>query len=118
MRLRAPLKISEILFGGFRSLRARMTAAFAVAFAALVLVFGGALLWFPRHAAQNSADALLEAAAQKARSEYADALREADPSGLSDLTKELAAQTLALLIVDPQGRLVEKTPGSVPAWPH
>jgi signal transduction histidine kinase len=95
-----------------------MTAAFAVAFAALILVFGGFLLWFARHDAAKNADAMLEAAADKVLSEYSDSLRESDPSGLSDVTKELAMQNLALLIVNPQGRIVQGTPGSVPAWPR
>ena len=95
-----------------------MTAAFALAFAALILMFVGFVLWFAHHSAQGNADAVLQAAAVKIQGEYSDAQRESDQSWWLDETNELARQNLSLLIVDALGRTTAKTPGKIPAWPH
>lgn len=101
-----------------RSLRTRMTAVFAVAFAILILVFGGFVLWFARQTAQRNADAALQTAASKIHAEYSDAQQDPENSGWSDEPNELMQQNLALVIVDAQGRVTPKTPGKVPHWPH
>ncbi len=101
-----------------RSLRSRMTAAFACAFAALILIFGGFILWFARHTAERSADAALQTAADKMRGEYSETRQEQGKAGWSDEPDELTQQNLALVIVDAQGGMTLKTPGKVPTWPR
>lgn len=101
-----------------RSLRSRMTVTFGLAFAVLIAIFGGFILWFARHKAESNADAALQTAASKIQGEYSATRQEQDNAGWSDEPNELIQQNLALVIVDAQGRMTPKTPGEVPTWPR
>lgn len=101
-----------------KSLRSRMTTAFALTFVALILVFGGFILWFARHTAERSADAALQIAANKIQREHAESRPDEDNFGWADEPGEWTQQNLALVIVDARGSIIFKTPGRVPAWPH
>jgi signal transduction histidine kinase len=101
-----------------KSLRSRMTATFALTFAALILVFNGFILWYARHTAERNADATLQLAANKIRGEYAEIRPNEDNFGWADEPGEWTQQNLALVIVDARGDIRFKTPGRVPAWPR
>ena len=100
------------------SLRSRMTAAFALAFATLILVFGGFVLWFARYTARSAAEAALQTAVSRVRDEAAEAQRDPDNSGWSEAANDLSRQNLALAITNAQGRVTFQTPGPIPTGPH
>lgn len=102
----------------FNSLRSRMTATFACAFAALILLCVGFTLWFARAAAEQNANTVLTVAVNRIKSERFTKEKVYDPSEWQDVKEELALQNLALIVVDTQGRALEKTPGHVPEWPR
>lgn len=95
-----------------------MTTLFVLAFAALIVVAGGFILWFARHTAEGGADAALQTAANKLQSDYSDAQKVKESFRWLDEPSEFTQQNLALAIVDARGRVAWKTPGKVPAWPH
>ena len=99
------------------SLRSRMTATFAIAFAALILLFVSFILWFARRAAEQNADAALQVTVNQIQGERFTREQVADPAEWKDIKEDLATQRLALIVVDPQGRILQKTAGVVPAWP-
>ena len=100
-----------------KSLRSRMTAMFAIAFAALILIFGTFILWFARHTSERDAHSTLQTAASKMQREYSEARQEQDNDGWSDEQVELTQQNLALVIVNAEGHVTPITPGKVPPWP-
>lgn len=95
-----------------------MTVAFALAFAALILLCVGFILWFARHTAEQSADTLLQAAAGRIQSERFTPAQIADPAEWQDIKEDLAPQNLALVVVNDQGHMLQRTVGAIPTWPH
>lgn len=117
----------------FRSLRVRMTAAVTVAFAVWMFVVGAGLLSYTHRVARRDANLLLRATADNLRRDLAEAShaegedpaasehRPTEQAYLTDFMNEhrddLAVNHLALLIVNAEGRVVERFPQSGPAWP-
>ncbi len=100
-----------------KSLRSRMTATFALSFAALIALFSALLLWSARISAQRNADTLLLNAANNLRSEYEEAQKGGFALNWSNEMEEIGQANLALLVVDEQGVALHKTPGRVPPLP-
>src|SRR5689334_4738896 len=100
------------------SIRTRMTLAFSLAFGLLILLACGGMIAYARHAAENSADHLLEAAAQKLERELSSMGPRRELSEIQEEEGDLASLSLSLLLVDAQGHVIEKSPGRAPAWPR
>lgn len=100
------------------SIRARMTAAFALAIAAIMLLACGGLIWYSRSSAERNADDLLQSAAGKARHELSDGEERGESwHALREWSEELTGTGLVLLVVDEHGRTVWQSQRSVPEWP-
>ena len=102
----------------WNSIRVRLTAAFALATAALMMLTGGGILWYARHDAETDADNLLLAAANKVRRELNEASSVGEISELLRDEHDLTHQKLVLLVVDAQGRIERQSQDNIPFWPH
>lgn len=100
------------------SLRSRMTAAFALAFAVLVCLFSGLFLWFSRHAAETNAETVMQAEMNRLQHEYTEAQREHDPWNPVEEPNDLAKQNLALILFDSQGEVLQKSPANTSFSPE
>jgi len=102
------------------SIRARMTAAFSLSIAALMLVVCGGLVWYTRHVAESRVDALLRRAARTMTSRLSGAEQHVDT--VSEFIEEerdaLRADNLAIRVVDRNGHTVLTSQKRVPAWPQ
>jgi signal transduction histidine kinase len=101
-----------------RSIRARMTAAFAISLAIIMAAACGGLSWYLRRSAERSADRLLATAAAKLRVELVLTPANVDEApGLLEEERDIRADGLSLLVVANSGQLIEQTPGPAPDWP-
>ena len=98
----------------WNSIRVRLTAAFALAAAVLLLLTGGGLLWYARHNAELEADNLLLAAAQKVQREYKMPESDNDLNEMLNDERDLTHRTFVLLIVDVQGNVLQKSQKHIP----
>src|SRR5579871_975109 len=102
-----------------KSIRARMTLAFAGSIALLLLLACAGLIAYARHVAERNADVLLQAAARKVRADLNGEDRSVPLAQLmADERQDLLPDRLALLIVDGQGRVLLQSQGTVPHWPR
>lgn len=102
-----------------KSIRARMTLAFAGSIAILMLLACGGLIAYARYVAERNADALLQAAARKVRADLNGEDRNVPLSQLmEDERQDLLPDRLALMIVDAKGRVLQQSQPEIPAWPH
>lgn len=100
------------------SMRARLTAAFATAFALLVLAGNVAFIGYMRVTAQRDADALLRASLLRFRSEVApNASRASALAELGEEREELHANGVVAILIAPDGRIVMQTERNAPDWP-
>ena len=97
-----------------RSLRARMTVAFAITISLLMLLACGALICYAQYAAERKADALLAASMLKIQNDLADSVPHIDPVDMQDNVK---VGNMALHIVDVKGQTLFQSKGDVPALP-
>src|SRR5437016_12166650 len=101
-----------------RSIRARMTAGFALALALLMATLATGIISYAGRLASGRADATLQAGVVRVRQELAEAVPGDDPSKpLEESREALAPDGLALLVVDASGRPVYRTRSSTPSWP-
>lgn len=98
------------------SIRARMTAAFALFIALLVLCACPALIWYAQRTADKRADRLLKAAARKIQREARDP--SAQLSALLEDERDVTGENLVAMLVDAQGHILEKSQNRLPPWPH
>src|SRR5689334_12295128 len=93
-----------------RSIRARMTAAFTLAIAALMLLACGGLAEYAQYSAESRADLLLNAAAEKLGEDLAEHKHSLN---LSEVTQEereeLLTNDMIMLVVDARGRIVDRS---------
>lgn len=123
------------------SIRARLTLAFTLGIALLLLVTGVALTWNAYYQAERSADTVLKAVARKVEREWReDASRtaahgnhghghrrgrqeweEASPPSLTEIMadeRDLSSENVALLWVDARNRVVQQSQSRAPTWPQ
>lgn len=100
-----------------RSIRGRMTFAFALAVALLMTAVCGGLVWIMRRSAERSADRLLATAAARLREELSTLSvgGEITPEIL-EAERDLRADGLALFIAGGSTRPGGPTPGRLPVW--
>ncbi len=101
------------------SIRARMTAGFALFIAALMLGVCAAFFATTKRADRQSADARLDLAAQEIKRELSDDKSRLDNPAefLREENDEWRAADLAVLIVDKRGRVVAQSQREAPPWP-
>jgi len=99
------------------SLRTRTTAAFALAFAALTLLFVCLMIRLSHRTAEHTVDTALKTVKNGILSRHITQAQVSDPSAWRDIKEALAMQNMALLVVDAQGNVLQKTEGRIPAWP-
>src|SRR5258708_3010112 len=97
-----------------RSIRARMTVAFAVTISLLMLLACGALISYAQHAAERKADALLAATMLKIENDLADTALRIDPGDMQDNVK---VGSMTLRILDASGQTLFRSKEDGPAWP-
>ncbi len=101
------------------SIRARMTFAFALQTAGLMALIAGGLLFYLHYTAAQAAETTLNTAAARVRNELADI---ANGGGFHDFLVEngdsLKLEGLSLLLIDAQGRLLQRSQSAGPSWPH
>jgi signal transduction histidine kinase len=96
-----------------------MTAAFALAITAIMLLACGGLIWYSRDSAERNADALLSSAAGKASRELGDTDEPGESlHALHEQAEELTAIGLVMLVVDAHGHTVWQSQRSVPSPPY
>jgi hypothetical protein len=96
-----------------------MTAAFALAITAIMLLACGGLIWYSRDSAQRNADALLSSAAEKASRELGDTDEPGESvHALHEQAEELTAIGLVMLVVDAHGRTVLQSQRNIPSPPY
>lgn len=107
------------------SIRARMTLAFSLAVALLLVLACSGVMWVSRQTAERNARSLLFSAASKIQQEVgaediredsAELIRE-DSAELKEEERDLASENLALMLVDAQGHIWHKSRTRVPSWP-
>ncbi|HZT42670.1 MAG TPA: ATP-binding protein [Chthonomonadaceae bacterium] len=102
-----------------KSIRARMTLAFAGSIALLMLLACGGLIAYAHYVAERNADVLLQAAARKVRNDLNGEDRNVPLSRLmEDERQDLLPDRLALLIVDARGHALQQSQPEAPAWPR
>lgn len=95
-----------------RSIRVRMTLAFALTISLLMLLACGGLLWYGQWAAERKADALLASTLAKVRTDLTD---NAPGFDASDLQEDARLSGMALWVGGPNGRtLFQSQPGALP----
>lgn len=100
------------------SIRARMTLAFALSIALLMLLTCGGLIVYAHHAAERNADVLLQAAARKVRSDLAGEDHNTPRAKMmAEEREDLLPDHLALLLVDAKGRVLQQSQRDAPPWP-
>lgn len=101
------------------SIRARMTAGFALAIALLMLMLCGGLSAWSWREADHDARTRLAVAAAKVRDELGGGA--GAPGDLSELLEEerdLRHDSLAMLVIGATGHVEQQSQRSVPAWPR
>ena len=111
---------SKIHAGHFslRSIRARLTLAFSLATAALMLLTGIAAARYLRYDTEHDADALLFAAAQNAQRKISEGAGENPSIEFEANEPDLADSSVSLIVVDLRGNILRKTKNRPPPWPH
>lgn len=113
---------------GFHSIRARMTAGFALFSVGLMLLVCLAFYLVTKRAERRNADALLWQAAQEVRQEIADSEKESEPEKGGELENRLTpdflmdiqtrrSSGLVTLVFNSRGRLIAHSPPPIPPWP-
>jgi signal transduction histidine kinase len=101
------------------SIRARMTLAFALCIAVLMLLACQLLAWYARNAAESNAHTLLEATARKVADDLTDDEHRVPLRDLPEEEREiLRPESIALVVVNSHGQIEIRTPGEIPNWPH
>ena len=102
----------------FASIRARMTLAFALAIAGLLLPACLLMMAYTRHTAEASVQKSLQSARAKVEHELPNAARSfdlnRDRTELSEAEDDLAAEHVALLLLDEQGQILEASRNAAP----
>src|SRR5689334_6719390 len=100
------------------SIRARMTLAFAVSTALLMLLACGTLALVERRAAEQKARLLLETVARKVYDDLTDDEYLVPLSGLIEEEQEiLRPDNMALFVADAKGRIILASGNDRPPWP-
>ena len=95
-----------------RSIRVRMTFAFACAISLLMLLACGGLIWYAERAAEHRADALLAATLAKVRTDLTD---NAPGFDAADLREDARLSGAAIWVVGPDGQfLFQSQAGRLP----
>lgn len=103
----------------FRSMRARMTLAFVLLTALLMLLMSGGILGSLRYSALRTTDTTLDMTVMRVKNELGE-----NPNGagfndfLADNGDSLKMEGLALVLLDSQGRVLQKSQFAAPSWPH
>src|SRR5438552_3572733 len=97
------------------SIRARMTAGFSLAIAALMMLACAGILWLARHSAERRADALLDSARRQIRYEIGGDEEHHDAREVfRETAEQLRSDGLTLALIDRHGRPVLRSSGAVP----
>ena len=97
----------------FGSIRARMTLAFAVCIAGLLLTVCLLLVRYARRMAERSADAQLASALVKVRHELPGGSPFSNAAELREVENDLADEHIAVVLLDGQGRVLDASRGAV-----
>lgn len=97
-----------------KSIRARMTLAFAFTILLLMLLACSALIWYAQRADEYKANDLLTATLGKVKSDLADNAPHIDPTDLRD---DVKSSKMALAIFDPGGRILFQSQPRIPSRP-
>lgn len=99
----------------FKSIRARLTAAFSLSLAVLMIAAIFGLIWYANRSAQRSADSVLMAAAKSVVLEYSSPHKSYNPAGLIEEEREdLRGSNLAISITDSGGHVLGKSQKNAP----
>ncbi|MBV9468737.1 MAG: hypothetical protein JO316_12715 [Abitibacteriaceae bacterium] len=99
------------------SIRARMTAAFTLSIAALMLLVCGGIVSYLKYSAKHQADAVLQATAQQVQEELKQGKQRLDLDELTEDQNQAPENHIAILMVDPHGHVLQKSQGATPSWP-
>ncbi|MCE1246788.1 MAG: ATP-binding protein [Firmicutes bacterium] len=103
----------------FKSIRARMTGAFSLAIAVLMLFASAALISYGRYSAEHNASETLSATVRKINLEITNGESHGDLSTLMDeLREELMTDNIVLVVMDKNGRIIMSSQQNVPSWPE
>ena len=103
----------------FSSIRARMTFAFVLLTTTLMLLICGGFLGYLRYTAVRATETSLDLMVARVRGELSE-----NSSGngfrdfLADNGDSLKMEGIALLLVDTQNRIVQRSQSLAPSWPH
>ena len=101
------------------SIRARLTLAFMLVTGIVVIVACAALVWYSYFTAAREVDRLIETTRRSAEESVFDPK---EPATLREWLREhsiaLDSADLAAVLVDSDGRIIQKTQPSVPSWPR
>ncbi len=101
------------------SIRARMTVAFTLCVALLMLTACQLLAWYARSGAERNARTLLEATIRKVTDDLVDDEHRVPLTELPDEEREIMRpDSMALLVVNARGEVVERSQPNVPNWPQ
>lgn len=100
---------------GHHSIRTRMTVAFTLAMATVLLASGAGMVKYLKYSAKRQADTVLAATAGRVQQEWTHGER--DLGEMAEDAGTVEGEHVAIVIVDPQGRVLAQTVGTVPAWP-
>lgn len=101
------------------SIRARVTAAFTASIALMLLAGDAGLVWFAHESAEREADATLQVAVERFRSEVSPTAGSGVVVGeLREELEELRANGVAAAVFDASNQTVAKSQKNLPPWPH
>lgn len=100
------------------SMRARMTLLFSLGIALLMVLVGGGLVWNTWREAEHRTRTTLTDTARQIRQELMEPENNIRLSQFVEDRGNALVETPTLLLVDRQGRVLEKTGNPSPPWPH
>ena len=99
------------------SIRARMTLAFSFSLALLLFLACAALILYAHGDAERNARQTLSTAVHKVRNEIPNGEGQWKLSELLEEERDLAGDNLAVLVINKQGRVTQKSQNHGPSWP-
>src|SRR5579862_1436361 len=100
------------------SIRARMTFAFALSIALVMVCACGVLITYARHVAERNADELLRRVAAKVRRELAEDNYTVMPDLPGEIREAFLSNGVAIVVIGSTGKIINQSQPNVPIWPR
>lgn len=100
------------------SIRARMTLGVSCAIGLLLSASSFALIWNAKRTAEYNADSLLAVAARKVEREAGLDAAHIDVSEMIADQRDFARASLAMILVDSRGNVLQRSQQAIPTWPR